>query len=620
MKPKIGKYVDFDFWKKDCKEIEIINKEDFPRTEIVDWLSISNDNLGIVDADEIKSRIAVMKYLNDNLGIAELADEVYRSANINMPYGKDEFLERYDGDSNFWKLVNNLINAINKTNPPDKIKIFRDVLISFLKLEESEKEMSDIICDIMESSAVMEGIINFDMRIVKYNIDKYRTVREGDPVIVEEFHGHRMFSKALNKSRLIKERAIIKPIIKFINKHKIKQANKLMNINKCDSINLDIINGALKHFDTMDLSKGYRYRHNISITCYFSYGEKLLVDIIDACPETYIDTFDFKFNNFAYSKERMKMINIGRDKIRSLVAKTKNAQASYELRRELDMLVQLEIESPLTDRNHKWESLSNLYNSDDLRSTVKAIEGFNAFVRDKCYDLLNINNTLKLFKNKAKELKTTICFPEILDDGKNSIEFKELYPMHLGRAIKNKIVPVDNLGAVNGNMIGITGRHGGGKTVTEHTIVGNIFLAQSGLPVFGKEFKLNPKTHIGMVFIDGVSGKSVVQVLIEKTKNIFKGIHKVDGKKVVIVLDELGSATQEKDGMELALKVLGKINETDCSLLFSTQILEVAKEAEKRFGAKIFKVDKNHKLSRGIAGGELGKLIKETGLEKWLQK
>ena len=172
--------------------------------------------------------------------------------------------------------------------------------------------------------------------------------------------------------------------------------------------------------------------------------------------------------------------------------------------------------------------------------------------------------------------------------------------------------------AINGNMIGLTGRHGGGKTVTEHTITGNVFLAQSGLPVFGKAFKLNPKTHLGMVFIDGVSGKSVIQVLVEKMKNVFKGIENVSGKNIVLVLDELGSATQEKEGFELALKILEKIYNLKASLLFSTQILDVAREAEKRFDAKCFKVDKQHKLIPGIAGGELQELIKEAGLKKWL--
>ena len=127
-------------------------------------------------------------------------------------------------------------------------------------------------------------------------------------------------------------------------------------------------------------------------------------------------------------------------------------------------------------------------------------------------------------------------------------------------------------------MLGLTGYHGGGKTVTSLAVVTNIFLAQSGLPVFGQGFRLNVKDVLGMMFIER-GGGSTCELLLDKIVIILKEIQNVHNSKVVLVLDEVGTGTQEMDGHKLGKDVLSKLSNIGVSVLFSTQIQSLAEFA-----------------------------------------
>ena len=75
--------------------------------------------------------------------------------------------------------------------------------------------------------------------------------------------------------------------------------------------------------------------------------------------------------------------------------------------------------------------------------------------------------------------------------------------------------------------------------MTSLAVVTNIFLAQSGLPVFGQGFRLNVKDVLGMMFIERGSG-STCELLLDKIVKILKEIKHVHNSKVVLVLDEVG--------------------------------------------------------------------------------
>lgn len=71
-------------------------------------------------------------------------------------------------------------------------------------------------------------------------------------------------------------------------------------------------------------------------------------------------------------------------------------------------------------------------------------------------------------------------------------------------------------------------------------------MAQSGLLVFGTDFRLNPKSKIGMVFLERGSG-STLELLLRKSKDILEA-RNGEGNGTIFVLDELGTGTQGDRG------------------------------------------------------------------------
>jgi len=694
---------------------------DFPREETLDELGIAKSSLasgfGNTDAQEAKNRIEVMEYLDSHPDFVQLINRLLCVKSI--PSSEDSFCDYYDPNlehNPFWDKLYKLFDYFDSQNVeklPSRIKVFYETLFSFRGLEKDEKEMAKIIGELLQSTAVMEGIAKirlyvyetesqsqkehdkeakmqfmitkaqkqqlFGLGYSKQRVKKMNPEEAGkilgiklkkkqqkpkidyiasvdDPEFIE-FHGHRTFSFALSQARKkeypkwLRTRnfwrslfggtigAIIRRSIDQKNKKELRRAYEPMVIDRSGQIK-DDLRKALPDY----IKKNHRkilpllVEKRSTLLIYFVYGKtgekaeeglKFRIYDVEQIRQSEIP-FSFTFASFkGYSEKRTDLIFKARKEIKHFLEEKHFLTESVNMRMKIvgidpkflgtEKLVK--IKSPETDRVHKWRALENLYRNSDVVKVYDAMKDFSSFVEKNCRTLVLMEKQLlKPIKERAKELNTQICFPEIITDDKSVVQFGRLYPMHLGETLKaNKIVPIDNLPAINGTMIGLTGSHGGGKTVTEHTVTANVYLAQSGLPILGKSFRLNPKTHLGMVFIEGVTGKSVVQELIRKTENVFRKIDNVPGQNILLVLDELGSATQQKDGMSLAMKVLRTLKARKISFLFSTQILNVAEQARDELGAQCFKVDRKHHLSPGIAGGDLDAVLKDCGLAKYLR-
>ena len=129
---------------------------------------------------------------------------------------------------------------------------------------------------------------------------------------------------------------------------------------------------------------------------------------------------------------------------------------------------------------------------------------------------------------------------------------------------------------------------------------------------------MNVKDVLGMMFIERGSG-STCELLLDKIVKILKEIKHVHNSKVVLVLDEVGTGTQEMDGYKLGQDVLSKLSELGVSVLFSTQIMALAEFAKNDLGAQCFKVDEKHNLSPGIGRGGMDSLRRRKGLDKLLK-
>ena len=177
---------------------------------------------------------------------------------------------------------------------------------------------------------------------------------------------------------------------------------------------------------------------------------------------------------------------------------------------------------------------------------------------------------------------------------------------------------IRNLPALNGQLIGLTGQNAGGKTVCHETIIYNIFLAQTGLPIFGKNLIFNPKELLGALFLERGEG-STMQLQIRNTKHILEEIDKIASVKALIVLDEVGTGTSHDAGVEYGQKVLKAVATRKVSCIFTTQLSEVATYAEEELNALNYQLTKHHKIEKGIGKPDLNELLESEGISKYLK-
>ncbi len=170
---------------------------------------------------------------------------------------------------------------------------------------------------------------------------------------------------------------------------------------------------------------------------------------------------------------------------------------------------------------------------------------------------------------------------------------------------------------MNGQLIGLTGQNAGGKTVTHETIIYSLYLAQAGLPIFGRNFVISPKEMVGMLFLDRGEG-STMQLQIRKTKNILEAVD-ASSENVLLILDEVGTGTSHDAGVEYGKKVLKAVSERGVSCIFTTQLSEIAEYAEHELGGINYQLVDGHKIKKGIGKPNLSNLLKQEGLSNYLK-
>ena len=272
------------------------------------------------------------------------------------------------------------------------------------------------------------------------------------------------------------------------------------------------------------------------------------------------------------------------------------------------------VRSNLTDGVFSWSFLDNIYALPENKTISDELNQQRNFFCSGLNELVDIIKVISELKLEAKEKKLPICMPNIITN-KVGINFKNLAPINMISQDK-KMVPF-SFPELNGRMICLTGRHGRGKSVAGNSVLETLWLAQSGLPVFAEEFSFDVKDVIGAVVNDEGNG-STATVFIQKTKNLLENIAKVPSEKSVIFIDEIGKGTQESSGLALGKRLLGTLADKHYSVIFNTQIMDLAKYAQTSVGAKCLKIDKHHQFTPGIGEGEMDQLIKEMGLNKFL--
>ena len=283
------------------------------------------------------------------------------------------------------------------------------------------------------------------------------------------------------------------------------------------------------------------------------------------------------------------------------------------------------IKSRRSDAMHRLFAIANMFETAEIKPVVEALKTHRAFVAQHWNILQSMAATLAALQRKGEEIGCEPSLPTMLGSGDHVVAFKTLFPVHLLAELARQqndeapkqIVPFTGIPDINGDLIGVTGRHGGGKTSLELAVPINIWMAQSGLPLFSQDFVWNPKTIIGVLVNRPTKGSTCVS-LMTKIADILKAIIGVNGNEVVLILDEIGLGTQEASGYKLGHDLLRKLREQGVSVVFSTQITALAEFAEQQLGATCYQVDAEHHISPGIGSGEMEQIRQETGLDDLL--
>lgn len=172
----------------------------------------------------------------------------------------------------------------------------------------------------------------------------------------------------------------------------------------------------------------------------------------------------------------------------------------------------------------------------------------------------------------------------------NSAEINEDGYMNIinGRhpLIENSPVPLNFSIGKGYNALVITGPNTGGKTVAVKTVGLFSMMIQSGLHVpaeKGSEFTVfkDIVADIG----DGQSIQESLSTFSSHIRNIIS-ILECAGPGVLVIMDELGSGTDPKEGMGLAVSILEKLYEKGAHILATTHHSEIKELAETRPGFK----------------------------------
>lgn len=261
----------------------------------------------------------------------------------------------------------------------------------------------------------------------------------------------------------------------------------------------------------------------------------------------------------------------------------------------------------------------------ELYAQYKAANKYRLWLYAHLAVLADMAGAINAMKKRSEDWGIPLNFPDILGHDRHEVVISDTHPVSLigrknadGKSLEaSDLRPITGLPKLNGGLVGLTGQNAGGKTVALEELANNIFLAQTGLPIFGRHFALNPKRAIALVFAERGEG-SFAQLLIRKLERSLEAAKRYKPHQVIVVVDELGSGTQEVGGSMLGKRVLTALQNLGCTVVFVTQITDVASYATDNLGANVFQLDSGHQILPGIGKGNVELIMDEEGLSEHL--
>jgi DNA mismatch repair ATPase MutS len=265
----------------------------------------------------------------------------------------------------------------------------------------------------------------------------------------------------------------------------------------------------------------------------------------------------------------------------------------------LKKLAEVSVEERLTIQQ-------NLFFALHLRGTHKT----------ETLELIEIFSRLEAWYSMAVAVKTYgLTFPEFIEQDEPFLSAEGIYHVLLDKPIAYDLVLQPNE-----NFLFLTGANMAGKSTLIKAIGSSVFLAHIGMGVPAKKMRLTLfdglLTNINVA--DNIAkGESYFFNEVQRIKNTIYKIN--DGKKWLVLIDELFKGTNVQDAMKCSLTVIkGFIKIRNSLFILSTHLYEIGDELKKypNISFKYFEtnvmddqLEFTYQLKEGISNDRIGYVI-----------
>jgi len=314
------------------------------------------------------------------------------------------------------------------------------------------------------------------------------------------------------------------------------------------------------------------------------------------------------YSMIKYSVKHFADFYHGIKKLNSLLASIDlPAQFSFYM----DRINSILSETPLkkladTEPEQKFTLQQNLYYGYHLRVNY----------RNDTLELIDIYSRFDAWYSMAVAVQTyNLHFPQFIDSDQPYFKAEGLYHILLEHPVAYDLVMDPDQ-----NFLFLTGANMAGKSTLIKAVGSSVFLAHMGMGV--------PAAHMQLTLFDGLLSNINVSDNIAKGESYFfnevqrikNTIYKInDGKKWLVLIDELFKGTNVQDAMKCSLAVIkGFIKMKNSLFILSTHLYEIGEELKQypNISFKYFETDVaddqlefSYQLKDGISNDRIGYVI-----------
>lgn len=650
-------FPEITFWNNDAAPLRVVNKRDLQVPKLMQRIGASKRGINVSatsDRDEIIRRQELVQWLLNNpsvqtvLAEQELQPEISSRPSLFL----DEFNPERSSSSRFMEQLHAVLAVIDVSeDPPASVQAFaNEVRESITNAMNTEGSFATTASDHLQRAAMLSGVVDFVRpAVTKSYVDTNTAVVSG-----YRLHCHKPLNdRRINLPQWFDEHTWLGAPARRLTEFWNRQYDRVIYGGRVidtlpETLRQVILQAGREILEADDMENGASWRLQFAFTYQDSELRVKVIDMQVSFEDKYgtvrkaaaghhrsrILEHNFLTNFPGYSRRQMSRLRrcqrqINKQSAGDHLARVHQAFVHNNLPEGAGEFFSRDgkvVTDSAFEREFRDYALEGLFHQEGpVKVLYQEVLAYRQSVAERVAQLKDLSQVVTNMQKVAQEGDWPLELPQVLESGEHMIRFASLIPTQLlgqkradGHVLKPEdLVPVADLAKLNGKLVFVTGHNAGGKTVTQETLAETLYLAQCGLPVFGQGVAFNPKEVLAVVFIERGAG-STAELLLQKITDTLAVVSESNPARTLVIIDELGTGTQELDGDHLARQVLARLQSIGCSVLGSTQIMSLAQYAEDELGALMFQVDRERRITPGIGSGDVSGLATRVGLDQYL--